>query len=565
MNDTPNKVWAILVGIDTYPGDFPLNLYGCVRDVENVESFLLSHFRNDSLQILKITSVDPCEEKQPTFDNITRTINEVKDQVKPNDFVYFHYSGHGGRQLRSGNTQNSGPEVSADDYVECLVLHGNRHLKDYELGGHFCELAETGAILFAVLDCCHSGGADRVDNRNIRQIDRILPADGRPGEPIEAISSATKAAHRAASIRPSYWTKVRKYTLLTACHPHQFAKECADSMGEMNGTLTLTMLASIQRLLRSNQPLTYESLYGDIRATIGSKSSRQNPILFGEKQRLLFSLDDGLASRHAMVVTVATDASQNMRVTIDQGEIHGLQCGEEWRIYPPGQVNLADPIATLTIDQVWAIRASGFINANVQGIEPGCLVALISPVYGQRLQVIVQDDALRQDLINREDIGVQFQAADYQGAHYEIRPDDEGQHQIMDASATPLTNRPSFQPGLPGAARIHEFLRTLAHYWRVLKLQNTRADLRGEFEFSVKDGTTHVRDGGSIKLRFRNLREPKRILGEEWDNETNSLLFSVLNLRADRKVALLIPDPDSEPIWSIPVAPEASYIRMSQD
>lgn len=543
-----SKVWAILVGINAYPTGIS-DLEGCVRDIENVEKFLSDNIDASRLEILKITADDLNGEVPPDYDNIVGMIDNVKRRVSEKDFVYFHYSGHGGRQQRHYS-------LSSGSYFESLVLHGNRHMKDFELGRHLDSLASTGAHLFAVLDCCHSGGGDRINNRNVRQIDQVLPADPHPGEPEEESGSLDETGHRAASVRPSYWTRVRDYTLIAACQPHQFAMECRDNNGEKNGALTLAMLTSLETLRQNGQPLTFKSLFWDIRARIGLKSAVQSPKLFGIEDRDVFSHDSYSSARQATVVN-----ADSGRVYIDQGEIHGVKDGEKWNIYPRGVLQLITPITTVRIDRVGAIQASGSLAADLPVVERGCPVSLVSPVYGTYLHVLVEDTELRQQLMNEPTIGVTFHEVGYVGAAYTIRPTIMGHQELIDTSGTPLLNFPGDMSGDSPASKIHKFLKTLAHYTRVLNIRNTRTALQGKFKFGEANNATTVCDQGIIYLEFRNLLRLDHPGSDGYraiETQRKTLYFSVLNLRADKTVTLLIPDPESEGEESVAVAPEES-------
>ncbi|KAG6364093.1 hypothetical protein INS49_005691 [Diaporthe citri] len=550
MSGAPkSKVWAILVGINAYPTGIS-DLGGCVRDIQNVEKFLSDNIDASRLEILKITAHDLNGEKPPNYDNIVGMIDHVKRSVNEKDFVYFHYSGHGGRQLRHYS-------LSSGSHFESLVLHGERHMKDYELGRHLDSLAGTGAHLFAVLDCCHSGGGDRINSQNVRQIDQVLPADPHVGEgPDEESGGLAGTDHRAATVRPSYWTRVRNYTLLAACQPHQFAMECRDNHGEKNGALTLAMLTSLETLRQNGQPLTFKSLFWDLRARIGLKSAVQNPKLFGIEDRDVFSHGSYSSARQATVVNAASG-----RVCIDQGEIQGVKDGETWNIYPRGVLQLESPLATVRIDRVGAIQASGLLAADAPVVERGCPVSLVSPVYGTHLRVLVGDTELRQQLMDEPAIGVTFHEVGYVGAAYTIRPTSMGHQEIIDTSGTPLLDFPGDMSGDSPAAGIHKFLKALAHHTRVLNIRNTRAALQGKFEFGEANNATTVCDGGIIYLEFKNLLRLDRPGSDGYraiETQRKTLYFSVLNLRADKTVTLLVPDPESEGVESVAVAPEES-------
>ncbi|MCF3569083.1 caspase family protein, partial [Planktothrix agardhii 1807] len=109
-NSTPN-FYAILIGIDFYfphrlpEGYYYKNLRGCVRDINHVETYLKNTFNLTPDQIIKLTATasDNPEQPQeppellPTYENIVNKFKELTAKAKPQDIVYIHYSGHGGR------------------------------------------------------------------------------------------------------------------------------------------------------------------------------------------------------------------------------------------------------------------------------------------------------------------------------------------------------------------------------------------------------------------------------------------------------------------------------------
>ncbi|KAG5798001.1 hypothetical protein H9Q69_003006 [Fusarium xylarioides] len=547
----PPKAWIILIGINEYPQDIR-DLYGCVRDVENVEVFFQKHFQNTSLDVQKLIS-NSSGQKLPTLENVNNAIQNVKNHVGRDDFVYFHYSGHGGRQMRSKK-----PGISPGAYIECLVLPDGT-IKDYELGKHFDELATKGANLFVVLDCCHSGGGDRFESQNVRQINHVLPADPEQEMADNSTPTITQDSGRAAKVVSSPWTRARRYTLLAACHPHQFAKECHDSEKNKNGALTLTMLSSIETLRQNGQFLTYKSLYGDIRAKIGLKSPSQNPMLFGEVDRPIFSLGTALTNRHATVIEVRTEDNGDTCICIDQGSIHGVHVDEKWKVYPHGQIQMENPLATVTITEVMAIKAFAVVPATVTNVKRGCILSLETPIYGTALPVHVQDAELLGRLRGLPQFGVNF-LSDGSG-DFKIMPNDQGEHRIVDSTDTPLQGSPSYVPAQPSqetdsVAQLREFLKPLAHYWRLLNLQNMEGDLKNQFEFY---GPSTVKAGKEVSLIFKNTRaETQHRDFEQLQNRDDSLYFTLFNIRTDHTVEILTPH-ETEGIDSVSVAPGETF------
>ncbi|KAF8858345.1 hypothetical protein BDZ45DRAFT_743385 [Acephala macrosclerotiorum] len=150
------------------------NLKGYVQDVEDVEQFLRSRLSTMPLHITKITASGPKEPRSPTYDNILAALTTVKINAKPGDFVYIHFSGHGSRLKSSLHPQQP---LASNHLHEVLVLEGARHLKDFEPGEPLDDLASKGLFLFVVFDSCHSGGADRVADDNVRGIDNLVVLD----------------------------------------------------------------------------------------------------------------------------------------------------------------------------------------------------------------------------------------------------------------------------------------------------------------------------------------------------------------------------------------------------
>jgi hypothetical protein len=148
-------------------------------------------------------------------------LTTIRTNAKPGDFAYIHFSGYGSRLTR--DPQHPQP-LAGNQLYEVLLLDGHRHLKDHELGELLDNLASKGLFLFVVLDCCHSGGAERVADDNVRGIDLTRDAedpDTASQPPVGDAAAGPLALTRDASSRKSYWQKTRNYTVLAACQPHE--------------------------------------------------------------------------------------------------------------------------------------------------------------------------------------------------------------------------------------------------------------------------------------------------------------------------------------------------------
>ncbi|MGB5710921.1 MAG: caspase family protein, partial [Waterburya sp.] len=153
--DTPRKI-ALLVGINQYdnPDD---SLKGCVNDVISQRELLVHRFGFNPQDIM---TVSDCSEIKPTRDNILQAFeSHLIEQVKPNDVVVFHFSGHGRRVLD--------PDSTATDKLTSTFVPSDSERS--QSGEDILVTDITGRTLFllmagvnsdnltAVLDSCYSG------------------------------------------------------------------------------------------------------------------------------------------------------------------------------------------------------------------------------------------------------------------------------------------------------------------------------------------------------------------------------------------------------------------------
>lgn len=137
---------ALLVGINDYQGISDLN--GCINDVTNMRSVLKTYlgFQNTDIRVLTNNRASKA--------NILYRLEEMVFNAKPNDYLVFHFSGHGS-QIRD----RDGDELK--DHMDELICPydmnwDNGFITDDMLNGIFKKLPQ-GALLEVFLDSCHSG------------------------------------------------------------------------------------------------------------------------------------------------------------------------------------------------------------------------------------------------------------------------------------------------------------------------------------------------------------------------------------------------------------------------
>lgn len=82
---------ALLIGINYFGQRGQLR--GCINDVRNMTAYLVEHFgyKREDMVILTDDQQNPMS--QPTKQNILRAMHWLVKDARPNDSLFFHYSG----------------------------------------------------------------------------------------------------------------------------------------------------------------------------------------------------------------------------------------------------------------------------------------------------------------------------------------------------------------------------------------------------------------------------------------------------------------------------------------
>ncbi len=82
---------ALLIGINYFGQRGQLR--GCINDVRKMSSYLVEHFgyKREDMVILTDDQQNPMS--QPTKQNILRAMHWLVKDARPNDSLFFHYSG----------------------------------------------------------------------------------------------------------------------------------------------------------------------------------------------------------------------------------------------------------------------------------------------------------------------------------------------------------------------------------------------------------------------------------------------------------------------------------------
>jgi len=155
---------ALLIGIN-YIEDKRNTLYGCINDVKNMKTKLDAIGCNE----FRILTDENNSKNKPTRNNIINGLNWLTTNIYKGDFVFLHYSGHGG--LAS--------DRSGDEQLDSCIYPINNgvieRIIDDELRTIFVQKIPDGCKSFAVFDSCHSGTAlDLKYNINAPEYGKII-------------------------------------------------------------------------------------------------------------------------------------------------------------------------------------------------------------------------------------------------------------------------------------------------------------------------------------------------------------------------------------------------------
>jgi hypothetical protein len=162
---------ALLIGIQDYSASTLRSLQGPHNDIALVRHLLESRFGvpKDNIVVLS--------DAQATHTRIKQAFAQLVERIKPGDFVYIHYSGHGSeaddRSDPSGKDQTwvsygarSGRSKDIDDH----------DVLDKEINTWLIPLYEKTNRLVFVSDSCHSATVSRGELVGVRAV----PQDPRP-------------------------------------------------------------------------------------------------------------------------------------------------------------------------------------------------------------------------------------------------------------------------------------------------------------------------------------------------------------------------------------------------
>lgn len=167
-NKESTKRYAVLVGVTKYPNLRNVDLIGPKNDAILMRDVLLNKgFEPENMHLL----VDDVEGGiEPTRTNILASLNSVTEKVKPGDYVYMHFAGHGSQAPVALDKLSDSNELDGLDEIflpkdaknwDFNIGEVTNAIKDDEVAVVISSIRNKGAFVWAVFDSCHSGTMTR--------------------------------------------------------------------------------------------------------------------------------------------------------------------------------------------------------------------------------------------------------------------------------------------------------------------------------------------------------------------------------------------------------------------
>lgn len=302
------RVYALLVGIDTYLADVP-PLLGCRNDVNEVESFLHHSAATDDLRVKKLCDADA------TRLAVIDAFRQHLGQAGPGDTALFWFSGHGSTAPVPRRWWHLEPSCR----LQTLLCADSRHhgvpeLLDKELAILIREVAARRPHVAVVLDCCHAAGATRAPSAARVRLAPSLPDPPDPDLLLPELEGVMRAASAPSLAAPDH-------VALAACRDYQAAYELALA-GDPRGVFSLALLAELNR---PGPAPTYRDLLTGARCYVENLFPHQVPVLYPANQPLVDQPFLGGAVRPP--AATMTLRYVNGSWEIDAGACHGLRPG----------------------------------------------------------------------------------------------------------------------------------------------------------------------------------------------------------------------------------------------
>ncbi|CCJ30141.1 unnamed protein product [Pneumocystis jirovecii] len=124
-----------------------------ILDVHNISQFVQERYGYHIDDIVILTDDQTNPRGIPTKKNIIDAMHWLVKDAKPNDSLFFHYSGHGGQI----DDMDGDEEDGSDEVIYPVDSNHAGYITDDIMHNILVRSLPPGCRLTAIFDCCHSG------------------------------------------------------------------------------------------------------------------------------------------------------------------------------------------------------------------------------------------------------------------------------------------------------------------------------------------------------------------------------------------------------------------------
>jgi len=371
------KTLGLLVGVADYDASNGIrDLYGPRNDVTVMWRMLKSRGSNPA-DITVLTDGLPSQagfpsiNGSPRYKTITAALDGLATRAQPGDMVVFYYSGHGIWQPDLDPAREEEPETDGQDQVLLPADVGpynpledgiKNGLVDDELGEKLSAIQAKGALVWAIIDACHSGTVTRGSDVT-RSVDPSVL-----GIPQTATRSATRGGTRSGTISIKGDGKLIGFYAVDAYDQaieRPFAGYDLPMTGEGDTQRMGVFTYHLDRALKRGTAQSYRDLAQEVVADItGDRSGGRVPPPVFDGALDLPILGGNLGAGPPRMVAVLKEE----KLSIPAGTLHGFDPGATIAIY--AKTGDKDPIALAEIASATAATSTAAKIKWKTGTEP---------------------------------------------------------------------------------------------------------------------------------------------------------------------------------------------------
>ncbi len=487
------KLYALLVGITDYPSPVrPLS--ACLDDVEKIATYLQEEEgQHYDIAIEKLTN------EGATKSAVVEQFTTHLGQAGPADVALFYFSGHGTQEEADTTFWTN----ESNERLECLICFDSVNeednyyqlLADKELRWMINKVADKGAHVVTIFDCCNSGDNTRNswlgENPAVQEERRYFPTTTR---------SARKAFPRRALTDFAFWSELEpkyqggqsleallpegRHVQMAACRSDESAWE-SDGKGIFTHNL-------LEVLRRSKGAVTYYDLKSRIQHYIRNEFSQSPQIYASGDSSDLFQTFLGKQAESKPLygnVIYSTREDGGKEWIIDMGALRGVS-ERAGKI----AVEVGDQTINASVEKVYqkytalTFGATDQAKLNTQETYQGYVADFFSTPVGIYLHQVVENEDgvnwLKEALEKVRNVNLldQETGADYTllltENHYEIvLPGKENY-------GRPLVRREVIEER--GAKLTANYLKEIAQWSYIKNLQNENTIIFSKFPLEIE-------------------------------------------------------------------------------